>query len=348
MINFQLIILLSAVVGYVSAGACVPCTGCNSINVGAGQQVTFIAGGTPNTCPDGVEVIEAQFATTDGSLFDIQNTGYANSRQTQQPFGGGVDIECYDPGLSTSSPWGITNANGGPADTIETIIICNNAVFDCPFVYSLLQQCVTCTRDCAGKICGDDGCGGFCGACGIDEVCVDNSCQPICVPDCAGKECGNDGCGSNCGTCDSGETCTGGQCVVDCVPNCDNDKCGSDGCGGSCGVCTGDCTSGVCEMPSGCYCECTCSEKVVGFTEFACSEDALCDSTHCTNEYPLKCQSSGEVSALFVEFGDDGGGGSEPSGGQIAGIVVGVAAAAGAIGGITYYAKQRQQTHASL
>jgi len=34
-----------------------------------------------------------------------------------------------------------------------------------------------CVPDCAGKQCGDDGCGGDCGTCTDDEVCVDSQCQ---------------------------------------------------------------------------------------------------------------------------------------------------------------------------
>ena len=38
-------------------------------------------------------------------------------------------------------------------------------------------------------------------------MCAEVSCQ--CIPDCAGRECGDDGCGGNCGTCDDGDVCNG-------------------------------------------------------------------------------------------------------------------------------------------
>jgi endoglucanase len=61
-----------------------------------------------------------------------------------------------------------------------------------------------------------------------------------CTPDCSGKVCGNDGCGGSCGSCAGGQTCnTSGQCVASCTPNCAGKVCGNDGCGGSCGTCTG-------------------------------------------------------------------------------------------------------------
>jgi len=34
-----------------------------------------------------------------------------------------------------------------------------------------------------------------------------------CIPNCAGKECGDDGCGGSCGACDEGYECSDGQCV---------------------------------------------------------------------------------------------------------------------------------------
>jgi hypothetical protein len=76
-----------------------------------------------------------------------------------------------------------------------------------------------------------------------------------CTPDCTGKNCGDDGCGGSCGTCSGGETCVSGVCTG-CTPDCSGKNCGDDGCGGSCGTCTGGqvCNSGTCEdpPPSGC------------------------------------------------------------------------------------------------
>src|SRR3989344_4592183 len=83
-----------------------------------------------------------------------------------------------------------------------------------------------CVPDCATKTCGDDGCGGSCGAC--------------CTPDCKDKTCGSDGCGGSCGNCTGTATCHAGACCTPgssgcCTPNCEGKTCGDDGCGGSCG-----------------------------------------------------------------------------------------------------------------
>lgn len=91
-----------------------------------------------------------------------------------------------------------------------------------------------CTPQCAGKMCGSDGCGGTCGTCASGQMCSLNS-QCACVPACAGKQCGPDGCGGTCGACPGGNSCTAaGTCA--CVPTCTGRVCGSDGCGGTCGA----------------------------------------------------------------------------------------------------------------
>jgi hypothetical protein len=44
------------------------------------------------------------------------------------------------------------------------------------------------------------------------KKCLKKKAKP-CVPDCAGKVCGDDGCGGSCGTCTDLRTCQGGQCA---------------------------------------------------------------------------------------------------------------------------------------
>src|SRR5262245_21617338 len=39
---------------------------------------------------------------------------------------------------------------------------------------------------------------------------------PTCVGSCAGKRCGDDGCGGSCGACAGGSVCESGQCVAEC------------------------------------------------------------------------------------------------------------------------------------
>lgn len=110
--------------------------------------------------------------------------------------------------------------------------------------------------------CGDDGCGGSCGTCPPNHLCLaDGRCK--CVADCTGRQCGDDGCGGSCGTCDGGVCNAFGRC--NCVGSCVGKTCGDDGCGGSCGVClTGACQGGRC---TGCASDCvgrTCGDDGCG------------------------------------------------------------------------------------
>ncbi|MBI4703388.1 MAG: hypothetical protein HY744_19925 [Deltaproteobacteria bacterium] len=93
-----------------------------------------------------------------------------------------------------------------------------------------------CQPSCAGKQCGPDGCGGSCGSCAAGKACLDNTC--VCPPQCTGKQCGPDGCGGSCGSCAAGHACLGGKCV--CQPDCAGKQCGPDGCAGWCGSCPPD------------------------------------------------------------------------------------------------------------
>ena len=122
-----------------------------------------------------------------------------------------------------------------------------------------------CSPDCAGKICGSDGCGGTCGECPEGAFCQEGSCKMgVCEPDCSGKECGDDGCGGGCGECKPGFDCKGNSCQKKpCLPECDGKICGGDGCGGTCGECPAGtfCDKGVCQAGQ---CEPDCEGKQCG------------------------------------------------------------------------------------
>ena len=121
---------------------------------------------------------------------------------------------------------------------------------------------IGCVPDCAGKSCGDDGCGGVCGKCFTpegaqdDTLCTDAG--TCCVPACAGNNCGDNGCDGLCGECKEGIECLNGQCADTCVPDCGGKDCGDDGCAGSCGNCLDKsgainnelCMAGICCVPN--------------------------------------------------------------------------------------------------
>ena len=115
-----------------------------------------------------------------------------------------------------------------------------------------------CVPSCSGKQCGDDGCGGSCGGCSDGLSCVEGRC--VCVPECAGRDCGSDGCGATCGACDAGEVCSaGGRC--ECQRHCTGRECGPDGCGGTCGSCA---AGEPCSANGRCGCDPQCAGRTCG------------------------------------------------------------------------------------
>jgi hypothetical protein len=58
-------------------------------------------------------------------------------------------------------------------------VFCIQGGGSCP-IPSVCQAPCACVPDCAGKECGDDGCGGSCGSCPIDQpLCVSGQCVPV-------------------------------------------------------------------------------------------------------------------------------------------------------------------------
>jgi hypothetical protein len=89
-----------------------------------------------------------------------------------------------------------------------------------------------CMPNCTERTCGNDGCGGSCGACGPTQVCHGGTC---CVPEsrgatCAGR-CGTwtNTCGQPvaCASCAAGQQClSNGSCAIVCAVNGDCSGCG--------------------------------------------------------------------------------------------------------------------------
>ncbi len=126
---------------------------------------------------------------------------------------------------------------------------------------------------CGPKPCGDGECKPGCKApkpiCNLET----RQCEPeVCVPDCAGKVCGYDGCGGKCGDndgkCTGGLFCnyTSGQCEDNCHPDCAGKACGPDGCGKTCPP---GCQNGVeCHADGYCLAEGKCEASA---TELMCA-----------------------------------------------------------------------------
>lgn len=128
----------------------------------------------------------------------------------------------------------------------------------------------TCTPSCGSKVCGDNGCGGSCGACGGGQSCDATGKCVTPAPTCAApkKLCGAD-CvdpqsnGANCGTCGhacaTGEVCSAGACkaggcgtgLTQCGSGCVDLTQDPNNCNACGSVCSGTCTGGTCLGPDG-------------------------------------------------------------------------------------------------
>lgn len=179
------------------------------------------------------------------------------------------------------------------------------------------QQCFgACTPNCDNKTCGDDGCGGTCGACtGTDAycdfpsgTCKVNPCSDVpnvgcCIGanlvtcDAATQEatstyCPAQGAGT-CGWSASGGTYACGTpgtaepsatyaraCGASiCVPSCTGKTCGSDGCGGTCGTCD---SGASCVGSSCCTPDCvgkSCGSDGCGGTCGTCTAGKACNDS---------------------------------------------------------------------
>ena len=188
-----------------------------------------------------------------------------------------------------------------------------------------------CEPDCAGKVCGDDGCGGTCGSCTGEQTCeqgqcvcashasqachqgdvwwfdgcgdaeemavscengcTDGTCDD-CQPDCPGRECGPDGCGGTCAPgCGEGQTCNEDTGQCGCEPDCAGRECGPDGCGGTCAPGCGD--GQTCNEVSGqCGCEPDCAGRECG--PDGCGGTCLpgCDLNEACDEQTGLCQTN--------------------------------------------------------
>ncbi len=166
---------------------------------------------------------------------------------------------------------------------------------------------VACVPDCAGRECGDDGCGGVCGSCpAAAPICDDGLCAVSCQPACAGKQCGPDGCGGTCGACTGEATCdAAGVCQPPvCSPQCGGKECGDDGCGGACGACPG---GYACDAAFQCVSTCApscvgkqCGDDGCGGSCGACSGGSSCAAGQCVTENPLPATVNLEILGVLV------------------------------------------------
>jgi len=142
----------------------------------------------------------------------------------------------------------------------------------------------TCTPPCVdfcvptGETCNhaDDDCDGL----------TDEGLSGCCVPACAGRECGDDGCGGSCGSCDDDDLCTvdacsapAGQCTHETLACDDGEPCTADSCMPATGLCRFQAlpTGIPCDDGDGCTLVDACDGGVcVGGTPVTCPAPAAC------------------------------------------------------------------------
>jgi cysteine-rich repeat protein len=156
--------------------------------------------------------IEALTATiAPGCLLDADPAGCVSGALEAQSGLGGPCAGCFGDREACRFDSCLLTCFGG-ANT-PTCITCMETDCDPAFDACSGLGEGTCTANCAGKVCGGDGCGGSCGDCADDASCVSGQCVTECLADCDGKACGDDGCGGECGSCGASETCEAGACV---------------------------------------------------------------------------------------------------------------------------------------
>ncbi|MCB9732853.1 MAG: hypothetical protein H6745_09605 [Deltaproteobacteria bacterium] len=131
---------------------------------------------------------------------------------------GGSCGECHDGEVCTAqrvcacAPTVLTGCCGDALCALDSCGGVGAPVEACPWGCAG-GACLPCPASCEGVECGDDGCGGSCGACAGDDVCLDDG--SCCERACEGRVCGDDGCGGACGACAAPYTCDdAGQCEL--------------------------------------------------------------------------------------------------------------------------------------
>ena len=298
-----------------ACGACTPsCSGKQCGDDGCG--------GSCGTCAAGTSCVAGQ-CTAGGGCGGVTFEGCCDS-------GGTVLNYCENDVLQTLN----CGANGCGWNAANNFYDCGQSGAD-PSGQNP-YACGACTPSCAGKVCGDDGCGGTCGTCAAGSTCqagacvAGTDCGDVTFEGCCGDNgttlkycdagslvsgsCGNTGCGwdaansfYNCGETGSDPSGQNPYSCDACAPDCAGKSCGDDGCGGSCGTCaagkqcngSGQCVS-VC-VPS-------CAGKLCG--------DNGCGGTCGTCGPGTQCNASGQCISTCVpscagkSCGDDGCGGS--------------------------------------
>ncbi|MEZ4266489.1 MAG: hypothetical protein R3F39_08930 [Myxococcota bacterium] len=122
------------------------------------------------------------------------------------PIDCGVEAACFQGGCYFSPPCADVSDCPPPPDACSTFACIGES---CVLVAVACDDLDPCTDDyCDGGL----GCQNVPLNCEPGYTCNAGTCE--CVPDCAGKQCGDDGCGGACGVCAEGDVCNDGLCFA--------------------------------------------------------------------------------------------------------------------------------------
>lgn len=160
---------------------------------------------------------------------------------------------CFGAELTVKLQGTLERSGGGALEIASSELV---VVGDVVSVGATAAKC-PCVPDCSGQQCGEDGCGGDCGACdpvaNATVACEAGQCAPTCVSGyhkCAGACVADDApahCGSQCAPCPGDPsgvaTCDGSSCGIDCADGyhlCDG-ACSADDSPATCGALCSPC-----------------------------------------------------------------------------------------------------------
>lgn len=236
-----------------------------------GVAVLALACGAPDGQPDAAAVDpgDASVEPEDAADATAEDARDAPERDAAPPDAAEPDGACTPEVTLVCCDGGVCLDRGCGAT--------REAVADCPHGCEG-GACLPCAPRCAERECGDDGCGGSCGACDGGAACVGGVCACLaghrvgCCPvdhggDPVATLCRFDSCGgveATLAACPGG--CAEDGACLGCAPSCAGRECGDDGCGGECGVAA---------CPAGAQCvdgQCAC----VPTAAVACCAEGLC------------------------------------------------------------------------
>jgi hypothetical protein len=184
-------------------------------------SLTVTNGGTATWKPGKVRMALREEPSWSGGTLELVAPAEPGAQAT---FRGPLSGPAH-PGLYTLG-WHLQRKGTSQGSPIElpVEVTCSDGVFCNGEERFAGGQCVSGPSPCDdGAACTMDTCDEQARTCQHEATGTCAVCQANCVPDCAGKQCGDDGCGGQCGTCPEGTACA--QSIARCMPETQSGTC---------------------------------------------------------------------------------------------------------------------------